>query len=102
MPNPVVLLTGALTGIGRATALAFGRVPARIVISGRHDKAGRVLAEELRALGSEAEFIRADVADEDEVRSLVDQAVARFGRLDIAVNNAGIAGDVGPITEQSV
>jgi NAD(P)-dependent dehydrogenase (short-subunit alcohol dehydrogenase family) len=102
MPNPVVLLTGALTGIGRATALAFGRMPARVVISGRHDEAGRDLAEELRVLGGEAEFIRADVAHEEAVRSLVDQTVAHFGRLDIAVNNAGTEGKAGPITEQSV
>jgi NAD(P)-dependent dehydrogenase (short-subunit alcohol dehydrogenase family) len=101
MSHPVVLITGALTGIGRATALAFAREGARLVVSGRHDDAGRALAAELRDMGVEAEFIRADVRHEDEVRSLVDQAVARFGRLDVAVNNAGTEGKPGPVTEQT-
>ena len=82
--TPVVLITGALTGIGRATALAFAQEGARIVISGRRDEEGAALASELRVVGGEAEFIRADVRDEDEVRRLVDRTVERFGRLDVA------------------
>jgi NAD(P)-dependent dehydrogenase (short-subunit alcohol dehydrogenase family) len=101
MTSPVVLITGALTGIGRATALAFARDGARIVVSGRRNEAGQALAAELHALGAEAEFVRADVRQEAEVRSLVDQAIARFGRLDVAVNNAGTEGEPGPITEQT-
>jgi NAD(P)-dependent dehydrogenase (short-subunit alcohol dehydrogenase family) len=101
MHNSVVLITGALTGIGRATALAFAREGARVVISGRHEDAGRTLVAELRDLGAEAEFIRADVRREDDVRSLVDQAVARFGQLDVAINNAGTEGKPGPVTEQT-
>src|SRR5260221_2100045 len=101
MSNPVVLITGALTGIGRATALAFAKEGARIVVAGRRDEGGHALASELQALGAEAEFIRADVRREDEVRSLVDQTVARFGRLDAAVNNAGTEGQPGPVTQQS-
>jgi NAD(P)-dependent dehydrogenase (short-subunit alcohol dehydrogenase family) len=101
MKYPVVLITGALTGIGRAAALAFARDGNRIVVSGRHDEAGQGLATELRGLGAEAEFIRADVRHEDDVRELVDQTVARFGRLDAAVNNAGTEGHPGPVTEQS-
>jgi NAD(P)-dependent dehydrogenase (short-subunit alcohol dehydrogenase family) len=101
MSPPVVLITGALTGIGRATALAFAHEGAQIVVSGRRDKEGNALANELRTLGVEAEFVRADVRHEDDVRSLVDQAVARFGRLDVAVNNAGTEGKPGPVTEQS-
>lgn len=101
MNPPVVLITGALTGIGRATALAFAREGHRIAVSGRRDEAGQALAAELRALGAEAEFIRADVRFEGEVRSLVEQVVERFGRLDVAVNNAGTEGQLGPITEQS-
>ena len=69
--TPVVLITGALTGIGRATALAFAQEGARIVISGRRDEEGAALASELRGVGGEAEFIRADVREEDEVRRLV-------------------------------
>jgi NAD(P)-dependent dehydrogenase (short-subunit alcohol dehydrogenase family) len=99
--NPVVLVTGALTGIGRATALAFARTGARIVISGRRDDAGHALATELRELGAEAEFMRADVRHDEEVAALVDYAVTRFGQLDAAVNNAGTEGQPGPITEQT-
>jgi NAD(P)-dependent dehydrogenase (short-subunit alcohol dehydrogenase family) len=101
MNDPVVLITGALTGIGRATTLAFAHEGARIVVSGRRDEVGQALATELRELGVEAEFIRADVRREKDVRNLVDQTVARFGRLDVAVNNAGTEGKSGPVTEQS-
>jgi NAD(P)-dependent dehydrogenase (short-subunit alcohol dehydrogenase family) len=101
MSNPVVLITGALTGIGRATALAFARKGAKVVVAGRREEAGKALAKELRAFGSEAEFINADVRKDDEVRALVDKTVARFGRLDVAVNNAGTEGQVGPITDQT-
>ena len=101
MTTPVVLITGALTGIGRATALAFAQEGARIVVSGRREEAGDALTRELRSLGVEAEFIRADVRHENEVRDLVDKTVARFGRLDVAVNNAGTEGKGGPVTEET-
>jgi NAD(P)-dependent dehydrogenase (short-subunit alcohol dehydrogenase family) len=101
MPTPVVLITGALAGIGRATALAFAREGARVVVSGRSGSAGEDLAAELRELGAEAEFIRADVRHEEDVRNLVDKTVTRFGRLDVAFNNAGTEGKPGPVTEQS-
>src|SRR5260370_15086164 len=101
MSNQVVLITGALTGIGRAAAIAFATGGASLVVAGRREEAGQQLAAELRSFGSEAEFIRADVRREDEVRELVDRTVARFGRLDVAVNNAGTEGQVGPITEQT-
>ena len=101
MKTPVVLITGALTGIGRATARAFATEGARVVVSGRHEEEGKRLIAELRELGAEAEFLRADVRREDDVRGLVDKAVARFGRLDAAVNNAGTEGTPGPVTEQS-
>jgi NAD(P)-dependent dehydrogenase (short-subunit alcohol dehydrogenase family) len=101
MDNPVVLITGALTGIGRAAAVAFAEKGASVVIAGRRDEVGEALAEQLRSLGSEAEFIKTDVRDEDDVRALVDETVARFGRLDVAVNNAGTEGQVGPITDQT-
>ena len=101
MATPVVLITGALTGIGRASAHAFADAGAKIVVSGRRDEAGKQLADELRARGAEVEFVNADVRNEDQVRALVDQTVARFGRLDVAVNNAGTEGAPGPITDQS-
>lgn len=103
LTNPaVVLVTGALTGIGRATALAFARQGSHLAVSGRREAEGQTLAAELRALGAQAEFYRADVRDEADVRSLIEQTVQRFGRLDIAINNAGVEGQMGPITEQSI
>jgi NAD(P)-dependent dehydrogenase (short-subunit alcohol dehydrogenase family) len=84
MSTPVVLITGALTGIGRAAAFAFAREGNRIVVSGRHEDVGQALAAELRGFGGKVEFIRTDVRREDDVRNLVDQTVARFGRLDAA------------------
>jgi NAD(P)-dependent dehydrogenase (short-subunit alcohol dehydrogenase family) len=85
MSTQVVLITGALTGIGRAPALAFAREGARVVISGRRDDEGQKLVAELQKLGAEAEFVRSDVRHEDDVRSLIDKTVARFGRLDRAL-----------------
>jgi NAD(P)-dependent dehydrogenase (short-subunit alcohol dehydrogenase family) len=101
MNKPVVLITGALSGIGRATAIAFATRGAKLVVAGRRDEVGHALVKELCSLGSEAEFINADVRKEDEVRALVDKTVARFGRLDIAVNNAGTQGQGGLITDQT-
>jgi NAD(P)-dependent dehydrogenase (short-subunit alcohol dehydrogenase family) len=101
MTNQIVLITGALTGIGRATATAFARDGASLVVSGRRDDEGQRLVTELRALGVEAEFVRADVRHESDVQNLVDKTVARFGRLDVAVNNAGTEGKPGPVTEQT-
>src|SRR5260221_14782790 len=101
MTPPVFLIPGALTGIARPPALASAHEGARVVVSGRRDEAGQALATELRAVGVEAEFVRADVRRDDEVANLVDQTVRRFGRLDVAVNNAGTEGQPGPVTEQS-
>src|SRR5437899_8325703 len=101
MNKPVVLITGALTGIGRATALAFAKDGARLVVSGRREAEGKALEAELRRLGAEAAFIPADVRLDADVSTLVDETVARFGGLDVAVNNAGTEGHVGPITDQT-
>jgi NAD(P)-dependent dehydrogenase (short-subunit alcohol dehydrogenase family) len=101
MGTQVVLITGGLTGIGRAAAIAFAKKGAKVAVSGRRDDAGKALVAELRSLGAEAEFINADVRKEEDVRALVDRTVTRFGRLDVAVNNAGTEGRVGPITDQS-
>jgi NAD(P)-dependent dehydrogenase (short-subunit alcohol dehydrogenase family) len=101
MNSPVVLITGALTGIGRATAVAFAKAGARIVVSGRTPAVGEALVHELYQLGAEADFVKADVRYEADVRQLVDRAVARFGRLDVAVNNAGSEGTPGSLTDQT-
>jgi NAD(P)-dependent dehydrogenase (short-subunit alcohol dehydrogenase family) len=101
MTIPVVLITGGLTGIGRAAAVAFAKKGAKVVVAGRRDEAGKALVKELRAFGSEAEFINTDVRQEEDIRNMVDETVARFGRLDVAVNNAATEGAGGPITDQT-
>jgi NAD(P)-dependent dehydrogenase (short-subunit alcohol dehydrogenase family) len=101
MSNQVALITGALTGIGRATAVAFAKAGAEVVISGRHADEGQKLAAELRSFGAEAEFVQADVRRESDVQKLIDHTVSRFGRLDAAVNNAGTEGKPGPLTDQT-
>src|SRR3977135_681327 len=101
MSAPVILITGALTGIGRATAFAFAKEGATVVASGPREREGKAPEAELNSLGVEAAFILADVRHEDEVRNLVEQIVARFGRLDVAVNNAGTEGRPGPLAEQT-
>ncbi len=87
MSSPVVLITGALTGIGHAAAIIFAQEGAHVVVSGRRDKEGQELAAELQALGAEAIFVRTDVRNEDDVRNLVDQTVKRFGRLENTVKS---------------
>src|SRR5580698_4627192 len=101
MNSSVILITGALSGIGKAAALAFARTGCRLAIAGRRDDVGQALADELRALGADAEFFRVDVRSDDDLRDLVDRTVARFGRLDVAVNSAGTEGKPGPVTEQT-
>lgn len=101
MDGWVVLVTGGLSGIGRAAAVAFAKQGAIVVVAGRREEAGVQLAQELRTFGSDAEFIKADVRRDDDVRAMIDETVARFGRLDVAVNNAGTEGTPGPVTEQT-
>jgi NAD(P)-dependent dehydrogenase (short-subunit alcohol dehydrogenase family) len=101
LSESVVLITGALTGIGRATALAFADEGSTVVIAGRREEAGRQLEAELRSKGVQAEFIKTDVRFENEVENLVNQTVARYGRIDVAVNNAGVEGTPGPILDQT-
>src|ERR1700758_3912712 len=101
MDKPVILITGSRTGLGRAAAIAFAKTGGKVVVSGRRDDAGQALAQELRSSGSESEFVNASDRKEDDVRAMVDVTVARFGRLDVAVNNAATEGQVGPITDQT-
>src|SRR6202158_1709188 len=100
MSKPVVLITRVLTGIGRADA-GVARKGAKVVVAGRRDEAGKALVKELRSLGSEAEFINTDVRKDEDIRNAVDKTVARFGRLDVAVNNAATEGQVGAVTDQT-
>ena len=101
MASRVVLITAALTDVGRASALAFAEEGVRIVVAGKCDAAGQQLVAEIRRLGSKAEFIRADVRHRDQVRELIAKTVARFGSLDVAVNIASTENEPGPVIEQS-
>jgi NAD(P)-dependent dehydrogenase (short-subunit alcohol dehydrogenase family) len=99
--TPIVLITGALTGIGRAAAFAFANEGARLNVSGRHAERGKELVGELRDLRVEADFVVADVRQEKDVSHLIDRTVERFGRLDVAVNNAGTEGAPSPVIDLS-
>jgi NAD(P)-dependent dehydrogenase (short-subunit alcohol dehydrogenase family) len=100
MSQSVVVITGALTGIGEATAKVFAQRGDFVVISGRHDDLGAQLAQDLKAAGAgDAMFVRVDVRSGHELARLVDTTITSFGRLDIAVNNAGTEGIMAPVTE---
>jgi NAD(P)-dependent dehydrogenase (short-subunit alcohol dehydrogenase family) len=86
----VALVTGGTSGIGKATATAFARAGAKVVLSGRREKEGAQVVAEIKKLGGEAAFVRADVAKDADVKAMVDFTVDKFGRLDIAFNNAGV------------
>ena len=99
MNGKVALITGGTSGIGKATAEAFVAAGAKVVLASRDDvRAGTVL-DALHAAGGEAEWTRADVAEVEDVRAMVDFAVETFGRLDVAFNNAGSGGPGGPLAE---
>ncbi len=95
------LLIGATTGIGRAAAIEFGRAGANVVVSGLGQAEGREVEAAIRKLGADALFVEADVTREDDIRSLMDKAVARFGRIHCAVNNAGHEGKFGPVQDRT-
>jgi NAD(P)-dependent dehydrogenase (short-subunit alcohol dehydrogenase family) len=97
--NKVALVTGATSGIGRATAVAFAKEGAKVVVAGRRENEGAEVVAEIKAAGGEALFVRTDVAKEADVKALVDKTVATYGRLDFAFNNAGIFADAGPIAD---
>ncbi|MFM0331047.1 SDR family NAD(P)-dependent oxidoreductase [Paraburkholderia strydomiana] len=101
MVDKVILITGALAGIGRATALAAAREGYKVIVSGRNSQIGAALEDDLRGLGAEAQFVKADVRKESDVRGLVETAISRSGRLDVAVNNAGTEGTPGPVVDQT-
>src|SRR5438270_10371396 len=97
----VALVTGGGSGIGRATALAFAREGAQVVIGNRNVERGEETVAMIRKAGGTASFKRTDVLVTTEIEALVDHAVKTYGRLDLAFNNAGVEGDVKPLIEQT-
>src|SRR3989454_5871586 len=86
----VALVTGGTSGIGKATAIEFARVGAKVVLTGRRDKEGAQVVAEIEKLSGDAAFVRADVAKDADVKAMVDFTADKFGRLDVAFNNAGV------------
>ena len=86
----VALVTGATSGIGKATAIAFARAGAKVVVSGRREKEGTEVVRQIEKLGGDAAFVRAEIAKDADVKAMVDFTLEKFGRLDIAFNNAGV------------
>jgi NAD(P)-dependent dehydrogenase (short-subunit alcohol dehydrogenase family) len=97
----VALVTGGGSGIGRATAIAFAREGARVVIGDHNAQRGEETVQTIRDAGATASFRQTDVSVASDVEALVEHAMSMFGRLDLAFNNAGIEGDVRPLAEQS-
>ena len=86
----VALVTGGTSGIGKTTAIEFARAGAKVVLTGRREKEGAQVVDEIRKLGGDAAFVRADVAKDADVKAMVDFTVGKYGRLDVAFNNAGV------------
>lgn len=100
--NKVALVTGATSGIGHATAIAFARVGAKVVVSGRRENEGNETVALIRKAGGEAAFVKADVSSEADVAALAAKALSTYGRLDAAFNNAGVEDQPAPVHEQTV
>ena len=101
LSGKVALVTGGTSGIGKTTAIAFARAGAKVVLTGRREKEGAQVVDEIRKLGGDAAFVRADVAKDADVKAMVDFTIGKYGRLDVAFNNAGVewTGPVDQATE---
>ena len=97
----VAIVTGGTSGIGRDTAVLFAKAGAKVVVAGRREAEGKETIDLIRAAGGDGLFVKTDVSRAADVRALVEKTVEKFGRLDVAFNNAGIEGTWSPIAEQS-
>jgi NAD(P)-dependent dehydrogenase (short-subunit alcohol dehydrogenase family) len=100
--NKVALITGGSSGIGRATAVAFAREGAKVVVASRRVKESEETIKLVKEAGSDGISVKTDVSKEAEVRAMVEKTIKAYGRLDYAFNNAGIEGDVAPLAEQTI
>src|ERR1051325_5346784 len=101
LQGKVAIVTGGTSGIGRATAIAFAKEGAKVVVAGRRAAEGEETVRQIRSAGGEAIFVATDVAIEAQVKNLVGRTLEKYGRLDIAFNNAGIEQTPTPFLEQS-
>jgi len=97
----VAIVTGGTSGIGRDTAVLFAKAGAKVVVAGRREAEGKETIDLIRAAGGDGLLVKTDVSRAADVRALVQKTVEKFGRLDVAFNNAGIEGSWSPIAEQS-
>ncbi|MBD2070657.1 SDR family oxidoreductase [Leptolyngbya sp. FACHB-671] len=102
LQDKVALVTGGTSGIGRATAIAFGAAGAKVVFSGRRDAEGEKTAQLIRETGAECLYVHSDASNEEDIKALVQKTVATYGRLDCAFNNAGVESPGKPLHEQSI
>jgi NAD(P)-dependent dehydrogenase (short-subunit alcohol dehydrogenase family) len=102
MKNKTVIITGAASGIGKATAELFAKEGANVVISDILLEEGKATTERILANGGKASFFKTDVSKPEEMEALVNFAVKTYGKLDVAVNNAGIGGEINPIADMSI
>jgi NAD(P)-dependent dehydrogenase (short-subunit alcohol dehydrogenase family) len=102
LQDKVALVTGGTSGIGRATAIAFGAAGAKVVFSGRRDAEGEKTAKLIRETGAECLYVHSDASNEEDIKALVLHTVATYGQLDCAFNNAGTDGSFKPLHEQSI
>jgi NAD(P)-dependent dehydrogenase (short-subunit alcohol dehydrogenase family) len=101
LQNKVALITGGTSGIGRDTAVLFAQAGAKVVVAGRREAEGKETVDLVRAAGGEALFVKTDVAKAADVQAMVQKTVEKFGRVDVAFNNAGIEGSWLNIVDQS-
>ena len=101
LEGKVALVTGGTSGIGRDTAVLFAKAGAKVVVAGRREAEGKETVELVRDVGGDGLFVQADVSKVTDVENLVKKTVEKFGRLDVAFNNAGIEGVLAPIIRQS-
>jgi len=102
MKNKTVIITGAASGIGKATAELFAKQGAQVVLSDIQEEAGKATTESIVAAGGKAIFFKTDVSKPEEMEALVNFALKTYGKLDVAVNNAGIGGELNPIADMSI